>query len=105
MAKGLNTCSMLIVKIDIVDLEVDERLFTGLPYVFRLSVDGKRIFVEGGPEFGTKEHFAPEIGILEQYSQESLVFSLFYPRYEPLEQITKARTHHRGPVNLELIIS
>jgi len=67
---------MLIVEIDVVHLEVNKGLVTGLPYVFGLSVDRKFFSIEGGPEFGTNEHFAPEIGILKQRSQESLIFSL-----------------------------
>lgn len=69
---------MLIVKIDVVHLEVPERLFTGFPHVFRLPADGDPILLEEYPELGTNEHFAPEIGVLEQRSQKSLIISLLY---------------------------
>jgi hypothetical protein len=73
---------MLIVEIDVVNLEVFERLFTGFPHVFRLSVYEELILVEEHPELGTNEHLAPEIGILKQRSQEPepLILSLLYPR-------------------------
>ena len=64
---------MLIVEVDVVYLEVGEGLFTGLPYVFGLSVDDKTFSIEEGPEFGANEHFAPETGVLEYRSQEFLV--------------------------------
>lgn len=70
---------MLIVEIDVAHLEVNERLFTGLPDVFRFSVDGKTVSVEESPEFGTNEDFAPEVWVFEQRPQEPLVFSLIYP--------------------------
>jgi len=64
---------MLIVKIDVLHLEVHEGLFTGLPYIFRLSVDGNSLSFVEGPEFGTNEHFVSEIGILEQRPQEPFI--------------------------------
>jgi hypothetical protein len=73
---GAETYSMLIVKIDVVHLEVFEGLFTGLPHVFRFSVDSESFSVEESPKFSTDEDLAPEIGVLEQRSQEPLVFSL-----------------------------
>ncbi len=95
---------MLIVKIDVVDLEVPERLFTGLPHVFRLPADGDPILLEEHPELGTYKHVAPETGILEQRSQESLIVSLLYSRFQPLGRIPEAATHHRRPVNLAWFI-
>ena len=75
-SRGPNTHAMLIVEIDVVHLEVNEGLFTGLPYVFRLSIDGIFLFIEDCPEFGANEYFAPEIGVLKHRSQESLICSL-----------------------------
>ena len=105
------TCSVLIVKIDVVHLEVLERLFTGFPYVLRLSVDGESLLVEGRPEFGTNKHFAPEIGILEERSQESLIRSLLYciqclsrfAAWANRPRIPKTPTHHRQSVYLASI--
>lgn len=96
---------MLIVQVDVVHLEVLERLSTGFPYVLRLSVDGEPLLVEGRAEFGTNEHFAPEIGILEERSQESLIRSLLYCvqglSHLPLVPGSpKAPTHHRQSVHL-----
>jgi len=73
---------MLIVKIDVVHLEVFERLFTSLPYVVRISFSDEPILslVEVCPEFGTNEYPAPEIRILKQCSQKSLIVALLHSR-------------------------
>ena len=99
---------MLVVKIDVVHLEVPERLFTGFPHVFRLPADGDPILLEEHPELGTNEYVAPELGILEQRPQESLIVSLLHSMFQPFRRIGESPkhelTHHRRPINLACIV-